>query len=47
MEDVVKMALDVHPHGKTDGTEEVLSLLRDGLNQTHLRYDVVYSDITL
>ena len=47
VEDVVKMALDVHPQGKTDGTEEVLRLLREGLSQTHLRYDVVYSDITL
>lgn len=47
IEDVIKMAIDVHPYGKTDGTEEVRELIESGLSKTNLKYDIVYTDLAL
>ncbi len=39
------MAVEVHPEGKTEGTEEVQKLLQEGLKETLLKYEVIYSDL--
>jgi hypothetical protein len=44
VDDIIKMSLAVHPHGKLEGSEEVKELVERGLNENQLKYDIIYNE---
>jgi hypothetical protein len=45
VDDIVKMTLNIHKLGKTEGNEEVKELVNNGLKENNLNYDVIYNEI--
>ena len=44
VDDVVTMGLELHPMGKTEGTEEVKNFLDNGFKDLKLKYEIIYQE---
>jgi len=46
VDDIVKMALNAHPYGNTEGEEQVKEIVENGLKETQLKYDIIFYEQT-